>query len=95
MNTQTIIGHGNIVSGGDIGGGNDRISKKSVTKLLDAGYVFLRKRDMPDKSGCVNYTIMQSKHFGAWTLLEKFKTKTARECRLNELDNQPFFIVEK
>ena len=71
------------------------MTKVSVVKLQDAGYVFIRTRDIPGKCGRINYAIMESKEFGRWTVLEKFETKAARERHLNALDELPNTIVEK
>ena len=71
------------------------MTKTSVRKLQDAGYVFIRTRDIPGKCERINYAIMQSKTFGKWTILEKFDTKSARERHLNALDELPNTIVDK
>ncbi len=70
------------------------MTSTSVQKLQQAGYVFLRKRDIPGKFERTNYAIMQSTHFGAWSLFEKFETKAQRDRRLKELDQQPNIIVD-
>jgi hypothetical protein len=69
------------------------MTKKTVEKLQNAGYVFLRTRDIPGKKDRTNYAIMQSKKFGTWTILEKFETKAARDRRLKQLDEQPLTIL--
>jgi hypothetical protein len=69
------------------------MDKKSVEKLQEAGYVFLRERDIPGKSGRTNYAIMQSKEFGVWTILEKFETKAARKRKLKELSELSFILT--
>ena len=69
------------------------MTKKTVEKLQKAGYVFLRTRDIPGKSGRTNYAIMQSEDFGRWTVLEKFETKAARDRCLKELDENPRMVV--
>ena len=71
------------------------ITKKSVEKLQNFGYVFLRKRDIPGEGGKIDYAIMQSKIFGRWSISEKFGTKAARERRLQILDNLSNTIIEK
>jgi hypothetical protein len=61
------------------------MNKRSVEKLQEAGYVFLRERDIPGKCGVTHYAVMQSREFGVWTVLEKFDKKVARKRRLEEL----------
>ena len=68
------------------------MTKQSVEKLQNAGYVFLRERDIPGKQGRTNYAIMQSGDFGVWTILEKFETKAARTRRLKELEKESHII---
>jgi hypothetical protein len=70
------------------------MNKRSVEKLQEAGYVFIRPRDIAGKCGRTNYAIMQSKTFGAWSLLEKFETKAARIGRMKELEDVPFILVD-
>ena len=70
------------------------MTKKSVEKLQDAGYVFIRTRDIPGKCERINYAIMQSKTFGTWTVLEKFDTKTARKRQLDLLDALSNTIID-
>ena len=70
------------------------MTKRSVEKLQNAGYVFLRMRDIPGKCGRVNYAIMQSKTFGNWTILESFDTKVARKMKLGLLDGLFNIIVD-
>jgi hypothetical protein len=62
------------------------MNKQSVEKLQQVGYIFIRERDIPGKSGRTNYAIMQSKEFGVWTILEKFETKAARSRRIKQLN---------
>jgi hypothetical protein len=61
------------------------MNKKSVIKLQEAGYIFIRERDITGRDGRMIYAIMQSQEFGSWTLLEKFETKAARMRRITEL----------
>jgi hypothetical protein len=71
------------------------MTKKSVEKLQDAGYVFIRTRDIPDKCGRINYAIMQSKEFGAWKILEKFDIKTKKKRRLDVLEGLSNIIISE
>jgi hypothetical protein len=64
----------------------------SVSKLLKAGYIFIRERDIVGKDGRTSYAIMQSASFGSWTLLEKFATKAARKRKLAELEKSPLIL---
>jgi hypothetical protein len=69
------------------------MEKKSTEKLLNAGYTFLRVREIQGKPGVrTTYAIMQSKEFGSWTLLEKCETKAACRRRLKELEEQPLIL---
>lgn len=53
---------------------------KSMIKLMDAGYMFIRSDDQPNIR--IKY---KKKDSGDWKTLEKFTTKTARDKRLREL----------
>lgn len=59
------------------------MNKKSVEKLLAAGYIFLRteNNDLNGRKIQIKY----SDSFGVWKTLETFKTKVARDKRINEL----------
>jgi hypothetical protein len=61
----------------------------SVTKLLKAGYVFLRTEDSTNtkNDGGIKYIIKYSDHFGTWKKLGEFPTKAARERELEKLVN--------
>lgn len=59
------------------------MNKKSVEKLLAAGYIFLRKEDGIGTGRQIS--IKYSDSFGVWKTLETFKTKVARDKRINEL----------
>ncbi|MDR2286540.1 MAG: hypothetical protein LBE04_03560 [Prevotellaceae bacterium] len=69
------------------------MNKQSVLKLQEAGYIFIRERDIPGKTGRTNYAIMQSKEFGVWTILERFETKAARSRRITELETQKNYLT--
>jgi hypothetical protein len=56
------------------------MEKKSVTKLQDAGYIFLRVDEREDA-----IRIKYSDEFGVWKTLEKFKTKAACRRKLDAL----------
>lgn len=59
------------------------MNKKSVEKLLAAGYIFLRQEDGFGNGREI--AIKYSDSFGSWKTLETFKTKVARDKRINEL----------
>jgi hypothetical protein len=65
------------------------MTKRSVEKLLAAGYVFLRERE-----GKFDHAIMQSRKFGVWTKLESFATKAARTRRIRELEELNNYLVD-
>lgn len=71
------------------------MTKKSVEKLMAAGYIFFRARDYVRKDGKANYVIVQSSRetgFGSWKNFECFETKAARKRRLEELDGIDNYI---
>jgi len=70
------------------------MTKKSKEKLLKAGYVLYRKREIPGKKGNVKYAIMQCKEFRFWTVLNSYPTKTPRDKQLKNLDDLDNTIVE-
>lgn len=59
------------------------MNKQSVEKLLSAGYIFLRQEDGIGNGRQI--AIKYSDSFGSWKTLETFKTKAARDRRINEL----------
>jgi hypothetical protein len=65
----------------------------SIIKLQEAGYIFLRPRDIETKAG-MNYAIMQSREFGAWSMLEKCATKADRARRMKELSELSMFLID-
>jgi len=68
--------------------------KKSVEKLLAAGYIFLRKEDGFGNGREI--AIKYSDYFGTWKTLETFKTKVARDKRMNELlddENSKYLFI--
>ncbi len=70
------------------------MEKTSMQKLQAAGYVFLRTGEVVGKKMVKSFIIKQSKEFGFWTTREKFPTKVARNRRLKELLEEPWFICE-
>ena len=70
------------------------MTKKSKEKLLKAGYVLLRTREITGKDCTVKYAIMQCKEFGCWTVLNSYPTKTPRDKQLKNLDDLDNTIVE-
>jgi hypothetical protein len=69
------------------------MDNKSVGKLQRAGYVLLRYRDIPS-AGTMVYAIMESRVFGVWNILEKCKTKAARDRRLAELHADAYILFD-
>jgi hypothetical protein len=70
------------------------MTKKSVVKLQDAGYEFLRLRTEEDKSGKTKRCIYQSKEFGTWKKIAEFATKKACLEHLCLLENLSNVLVE-
>ena len=70
------------------------MTKKSVCKLQKAGYVFLRYQEGEGERGKKKHIIKQSKEFGTWIYLAIFDTKAACDRALNELEEDPFMIIE-
>ena len=68
------------------------MNKRSVCKLQEAGYVFLRFRDLPGKEK--PYAIMVSSTFGVWHILVRFDTRTARARRLQELEEDDHCLCD-
>jgi hypothetical protein len=56
------------------------MEKRSVIKLQEAGYIFLRVDEREE-----GIIIKYSDDFGVWKTLEKCKSKAACKRRLNEL----------
>jgi hypothetical protein len=67
---------------------------QSKEKLLKAGYVLYRKRDIPGKKGETKFAIMQCKKFGRWTVLNSYDTKAPRDRQLKNIDELDLAIVE-
>lgn len=63
------------------------MEKKSMQKLMEAGYVFIRRCDSPN----VRIKYMK-KDSGDWKTLEKFETKASRDKRFNALLDEEFYI---
>lgn len=65
------------------------MNSTSVTKLLKAGYVFLRTEDSTNTKakGGTKYIIKYSDYFGTWKKLGEFSTKSARQKELEKLVN--------
>jgi hypothetical protein len=61
----------------------------SMTKLMDAGYVFIRRDDRPRIR--IKY---RKRGSGDWKTLENFPTKAARDRRVKELLKDKFIIME-
>jgi hypothetical protein len=70
------------------------MTKKSKQKLLNAGFVLLRTRDISGKCGRTNYAIMQCKEFSFWTILNSYDNKSARDKQLKNCDDLDNTIVE-
>ncbi|MDR0207052.1 MAG: hypothetical protein LBI45_07345 [Bacteroidales bacterium] len=70
------------------------MTKQSKEKLLKAGYVLIRTRDITAKNGKTAYAIMQCKEFGCWTVLNSYTTKTPRDKQLKMIDGLDNTIVE-
>jgi hypothetical protein len=67
------------------------MEKKSIEKLLAAGYILLRSEDggsMGDK-----HKIKYSDSYGTWRTLETFNTKAARDRRINELLDDNYYYL--
>ncbi|MDR2626584.1 MAG: hypothetical protein LBC40_00945 [Dysgonamonadaceae bacterium] len=69
------------------------MTAKCVEKLLNAGYIFIRERDIEGKSGKKEYAVFQSTSFGAWSKLASFATKAARGRKMKELEDSDWYIV--
>jgi hypothetical protein len=62
---------------------------KSLEKLMNAGYTFIRADDQP------NIRIKYKKEgSGDWKTLEKFSTKASRDRRVKELLDDPKIVME-
>ena len=70
------------------------MTKKSVEKLQNAGYEFLRARDTEGKQGKMKYCIYISREFGMWKLLHAYETKKQRNEMLKMLDLQRLTIID-
>jgi len=68
------------------------MEKISVEKLLKAGYIFLRKDDY---GGSMKNEpkIKYSDTFGVWRTFQRFASKAARDRRLNELLQEPNYLM--
>jgi hypothetical protein len=62
---------------------------KSMKKLMEAGYTFVRPDDSPNAR--IKYKKQDS---GDWKTLEKFDTKVARDKRLKQLLDLQFIIMD-
>jgi len=71
------------------------MTKQSVEKLQDAGYVFIRMEERVGNDGKKKHIIKQSAEFGVWKNLETFDTRAACMRRLRELDENPFMIISQ
>jgi hypothetical protein len=67
------------------------MESKSVIKLQEAGYVFLRVEERKE-DGKKIYIIKQSKQFGSWTYLERCKSMAACDRRMKELLNEDKYL---
>jgi hypothetical protein len=65
------------------------MERRSMEKLMEAGYIFLRSDDSPNVR--IKY---RQKGSGDWKTLEKFETKAARERRLNQLLDSSMYIMD-
>lgn len=70
------------------------MTKQSKEKLLKAGFMLLRTRNITGKDGKIKYAIMQCKDFGSWTVLNSYDTKTSRDKQLKNCDEIDNYIVE-
>ena len=70
------------------------MTKKSVIRLQEAGYVFFRIRETEGKGGKKYQSIFASNDFGVWKLHEKFETKAACKRAIDELDKKNYSIIE-
>lgn len=61
----------------------------SMTKLMNAGYTFIRSDDQPNIR--IKY---KKKGSGDWKTLEKFPTKAARDRRVKELLGEDKIIMD-
>ena len=68
------------------------MEKLSVEKLLKAGYIFLRKDDGYGNEKSIP-KIKYSEKFGVWCTFQKFATKAARDRRIQELLQEPNYLM--
>lgn len=59
--------------------------KKTVTKLLDEGFEFLRKEDSTNSKNGTKYIIKVCRRFGAWQKLGEYSTKAKRDAAFVDL----------
>jgi hypothetical protein len=65
------------------------MERKSMEKLMQAGYTFIRTDDQPNIR--IKY---REKGSGDWKTLEKFDTKAARDRKFSQLLDLSLFITD-
>jgi hypothetical protein len=65
------------------------MTKKSIKKLLEAGYAFIRVQSVDLKDGTMSYRVRRLMSCGSWCTLANFKNQSKLKKWINDIDSDP------